>query len=231
MKTLLDVQAFTEDDLLAQFKILYEVLSENVGNLFERIDVLLANQSITYDWLWAIFKYNDIISGPDSYIELVALRALKCEHQIGENRHFLLNCKDIDTNGTAFGLVSTPYEIMPFEGIRQIKDLNCVPKAILPPDKCDDLLKEGSTWDSAKNRLVPGVFLQTLELYAGIFFITMNHETAIDEAIRSRLHVKIQVPELERDRRRILWQSSLVQNKAEKIFEDGLGVRCFEILD
>ncbi|TGO06817.1 hypothetical protein BTUL_0475g00010 [Botrytis tulipae] len=416
--TTLNAQTSTEDNGLAQFKMLYKVLFDNLGNVFKKIDVLLANQSITYDFLWAIFKRNDVIRTVDSCNEVVALRTLRCEHQTGLKPHFLLDCEYVDTNGTSFGLVSTSRHIMPFKGTRKIESLICVPIRLLPseiqkllittlldrgqrfadlvrrkfrhiaydglefgpseerstknrriiidPEAFDDhnceeapkvsvfpadsddtpkklshgdefmlckstvrgyslsskswellsslveqqmraddgfddfikqkgqgliillsgnpgvgktltseilaeehhaplyvvsagqlgydpsefeermklvlelaarwkailLLDEGdiflekrSTSDLARNRLV-SIFLQILEYYSGVLFITTNRGAVIDEAIRSRIHIQIQVPDLDRDTRRSLWQSFLEQNK----IEHALGVEDFEDL-
>ncbi|KAF7928403.1 hypothetical protein EAE99_005160 [Botrytis elliptica] len=132
--TTLNAQISTEDNGLAQFKMLYKVLFDNLGNVFKKIDVLLANELITYDLLWAIFKRNDVIRTVDSCNELVALRTLRCEHQTGQSPHFLLDCEYVDTNGTSFGLVSTSRQIMPFKGTRKTKSLICLPMRLLPSE-------------------------------------------------------------------------------------------------
>ncbi|TGO31679.1 hypothetical protein BHYA_0440g00020 [Botrytis hyacinthi] len=360
------------------------------------IDVLLANQSITYDLLWAIFRHNDIVSTVDSCDQVAALRALRCEYQTSSNPLFLLGCEYVDTNGNAFGLVSTSCRIMPFKGTRKIDSLSYIPirflpsemqkplmstlldrgqrfadlvrrksrhvtyddlefglseeentkdrklrkvtiqtpnislalpliafpsnmidlhnangykellsslveqqmraddrfddfikqkgqgliillsgnpgvgktltseilaeehhaplyvvsagqlgydpskfeermklvlelaarwKAILLLDEGDIFLEKRSTSDLARNRLA-SIFLQILEYYSGVLFITTNRGAVIDEAIRSRIHIQIQVPDLDRDTRRILWQSFLEQNK----IEHALRVEDFEEL-
>lgn len=114
--------------------MLYKVLFDNLGNVFKKIDVLLANESITYDLLWAIFKRNDVIRTVDSCNELVALRTLRCEHQTGQSPHFLLDCEYVDTNSTSFGLVSTSRQIMPFKGTRKTNSLICLPMRLLPSE-------------------------------------------------------------------------------------------------
>ncbi|KAM0145764.1 hypothetical protein ACHAQE_011093 [Botrytis cinerea] len=135
------------DNTLAQFKVLYNILSKNLGDTFNRIDAILANQSITYDWLWAIYRHNDIITTPDTYNELMAFRTLRCEYQTGDKPHFIIHCEYIDTDGTTFGLVSTTCRIMQFEGIRKIERLNCPPVRLLPSEMqmwvATKLLKRG----------------------------------------------------------------------------------------
>ncbi|KAL4780122.1 hypothetical protein BJX76DRAFT_361130 [Aspergillus varians] len=55
------------------------------------------------------------------------------------------------------------------------------------------------------NRLVT-VFLRKLEYYEGVLFLTTNRLMEFDEAVLSRIHLKIKYLELTKDARRKIWE-------------------------
>lgn len=56
----------------------------------------------------------------------------------------------------------------------------------------------------AHNRLVT-VFLRNLEYYEGILFLTTNRAPDFDDAVLSRIHLKIKYDDLTKDARRGIW--------------------------
>lgn len=54
------------------------------------------------------------------------------------------------------------------------------------------------------NRLVT-VFLRNLEYYDGILFLTTNRATDFDDAVLSRIHLKVKYDNLTKDARREIW--------------------------
>jgi hypothetical protein len=122
-----------EGDGLEHFRMLYKVLSEELGDTFKEINVLLANQSITYKSLWAIFRNEDIVTSVDGFGQAVALNVLDGTYVSGDEPGFVLSCNYIDTDGTGFGLVCAARRIPPFKGTRKISTLGCTPMRFLPP--------------------------------------------------------------------------------------------------
>lgn len=62
------------------------------------------------------------------------------------------------------------------------------------------------------------VFLRVLEYYAGILFLTTNRVGVIDEAFRSRIHVSLHYPALNREQTEAVFQLNLklIQNRFDK---------------
>ena len=82
-------------------------------------------------------------------------------------------------------------------------------------DEADVFLAKRSKDDLQRNALI-SVFLQTLEYYTGILFLTTNRTGLLDEAFRSRIHVALYYPPLGETETWNIWNSNLnriVQNK------------------
>ncbi|PGH05352.1 hypothetical protein AJ79_06821 [Helicocarpus griseus UAMH5409] len=81
---------------------------------------------------------------------------------------------------------------------------NCV----LLLDEADVYLAERTHTDLARNGIV-SVFLRTLEYYSGILFLTSNREGSIDEAFKSRIHVALRYPRIDRNGTIQIWDNIL----------------------
>ena len=90
------------------------------------------------------------------------------------------------------------------EALSRVLELAGRWKAILLLDECDIFLEQRSTQDFERNTVV-AMFLQKLEYYEGILFMTTNRPDNIDPAIRSRIHLTMQYPDLTSLARRKLW--------------------------
>jgi hypothetical protein len=74
-------------------------------------------------------------------------------------------------------------------------------------DEADVYLRQRS-FEHNRNSLV-SVFLRKLEYYPGIMFLTTNRLRDFDEAIKSRIHLKLKYDDLGLDTRKDLWMSFL----------------------
>ncbi|GAP84049.1 putative TOB3 [Rosellinia necatrix] len=81
-------------------------------------------------------------------------------------------------------------------------------KAVLLLDECDVFLEARSVHDLDRNRIV-SIFLRTLEYYEGLLFLTTNRVKNMDEAFNSRIHFRLQYPELDAGARRTVWAGFL----------------------
>ena len=81
--------------------------------------------------------------------------------------------------------------------------------------------------DITRNALV-SVFLRTLEYYTGILFLTTNRVGSFDEAFKSRIHMSLYYPELDKESTLKIWEMNLsrinrggrnIQFKKDKIIE------------
>lgn len=64
--------------------------------------------------------------------------------------------------------------------------------------------------------LTPTVFLRVLEYYSGILFLTTNKVGKFDEAFKSRIHISLYYPKLDRAATRKIWDVNLKRLKQFK---------------
>jgi SpoVK/Ycf46/Vps4 family AAA+-type ATPase len=77
-------------------------------------------------------------------------------------------------------------------------------RAVLLLDEADVFTERRTSSHDSHNRLVT-IFLRKLEYYEGILFMTTNRVTDFDEAILSRIHLKIKYEDLSQESRREIW--------------------------
>jgi SpoVK/Ycf46/Vps4 family AAA+-type ATPase len=87
--------------------------------------------------------------------------------------------------------------------------------AVLLLDEADVFMEQRSSHLGSHNRLV-SVFLRKLEYYDGVLFLTTNRVMEFDEAILSRIHLKIKYHDLTKDARRGIWTCFLSQAHTSK---------------
>ncbi|BDD62332.1 hypothetical protein MPDQ_005171 [Monascus purpureus] len=73
--------------------------------------------------------------------------------------------------------------------------------AIILIDEADVFMENRASYHSNHNRLVT-IFLRKLEYYEGLLFLTTNRVMEFDEAVLSRIHLKIKYADLTKDARR-----------------------------
>ncbi|KAM5479378.1 hypothetical protein MaudMau93_007895 [Microsporum audouinii] len=81
--------------------------------------------------------------------------------------------------------------------------------AILLFDEADVYLARRSPENIERSRLI-AAFLQTLEYFDGVIFLTTNQEQSFDPAILSRIHLIFTYEKLNRDARRKIWQFFII---------------------
>lgn len=85
--------------------------------------------------------------------------------------------------------------------------------AVLLIDECDTYLQTRSDHDSRRNRLVQ-TFLQKLEYYPSLLFLTTNRPGTLDPALQSRIHLTINYPALDPASRLTIWRNFLMRQAA-----------------
>ncbi|KAK4445210.1 ATP-dependent zinc metalloprotease YME1 [Podospora aff. communis PSN243] len=81
-------------------------------------------------------------------------------------------------------------------------------KAVLLLDEADVFMAKRSATDLARNAVV-SIFLRQLEYYRGILVLTTNRVEEIDEAFRSRVHLRVGYEELDAEARGRVWRGFL----------------------
>ena len=79
---------------------------------------------------------------------------------------------------------------------------------VLLLDEADVFLAQRTRTDLKRNAVV-SVFLRVLEYYKGILFLTTNRVGAFDEAFKSRIHLHLYYPILNKDQTMSIWQMNL----------------------
>ncbi|KAI1157218.1 hypothetical protein F4825DRAFT_468016 [Nemania diffusa] len=110
---------------------------------------------------------------------------------------FAITCGDLDF---------TPKEVE--ESLKDIFRLAHLWDCVLLLDEADVFLSRRELGDLKRNALV-SVFLRVLEYYSGILFLTTNRVGTLDEAFKSRIHVSLYYPPLDRTQTTAIFDVSI----------------------
>ncbi|KAH0558875.1 hypothetical protein GP486_004494 [Trichoglossum hirsutum] len=86
---------------------------------------------------------------------------------------------------------------------------------VLLLDEADVFLQKRDKADMKRNSLV-SVFLRVLEYYSGILFLTTNRVGTFDEAFKSRIHISLYYPALNKRSTLKVWKMNLERTKRGK---------------
>ena len=75
-------------------------------------------------------------------------------------------------------------------------------------DEADVFLAQRTRTDVKRNSLV-SVFLRVLEYFTGVLFLTTNRVGSIDEAFKSRIHIILYYPPLDRKQTMAIWEMNM----------------------
>ncbi len=100
-------------------------------------------------------------------------------------------------------------------------DLAAKWKAVLLIDECDLYLEKRSDSSPKRNKMVSR-FLQELEYYPSLLFLTTNRERKLDPGIYSRIHLTINYPALDTASRRAIWRTFLEREVNATVSESEL---------
>ena len=92
---------------------------------------------------------------------------------------------------------------------------------VLLLDEADVFLEARSKTDLKRNAIV-SVFLRVLEYYSGILFLTTNRVGAFDQAFRSRIHMSLYYPRIDKDATTSIWEMNI--DRAREIWGDKLSI-------
>ncbi|KAL5317440.1 hypothetical protein ACEPPN_014535 [Leptodophora sp. 'Broadleaf-Isolate-01'] len=85
-------------------------------------------------------------------------------------------------------------------------------RCVLLLDEADVFLAKREKGDIVRNSLV-SVFLRVLEYYSGVIILTTNRVGEFDEAFRSRIHISLYYPRLDRPSTRQIWERNIFRVK------------------
>ncbi|KAM7222208.1 hypothetical protein V8F06_002480 [Rhypophila decipiens] len=83
-------------------------------------------------------------------------------------------------------------------------------RCVLLLDEADVFLTKRETGNIVRNSLV-SVFLRVLEYYSGVIILTTNRVGEFDEAFRSRIHISLYYPKLDRESTTEIWEKNIAR--------------------
>jgi hypothetical protein len=102
--------------------------------------------------------------------------------------------------------------------------------AVLQFDECEIFLAQRG--EDLERSAIVGSFLRLLDYYQGILFLTTNRAEVLDHAVRSRVMLRLDYPDLDRAARAAVWRTMLeaarlrlVEGSAEELAETDINER------
>jgi hypothetical protein len=138
---------------------------------------------------------------------------------------FVITCGDL-------GL--TPHEVE--SSLSNVFRLAHLWDCVLLLDEADVFLSQRSKLDMKRNALV-SVFLRVLEYYNGLLFLTTNRVGTIDEAFKSRIHISLYYPPLDKTQTRDIFRLNIAKlreieaQRHEMTGEPALFIKEAQIID
>lgn len=138
---------------------------------------------------------------------------------------FVITCGDL-------GL--TPHEVE--SSLSNVFRLAHLWDCVLLLDEADVFLSQRSKLDMKRNALV-SVFLRVLEYYNGLLFLTTNRVGTIDEAFKSRIHMSLYYPPLDKTQTRDIFRLNISKlreieaQRHEMTGEPSLDIKESQIID
>jgi hypothetical protein len=93
------------------------------------------------------------------------------------------------------------------ENLNRVFDRVARWNAVLQFDECEIFLAQRG--DDLERSAIVGSFLRLLDYYQGILFLTTNRAEVLDHAVRSRVMLKLDYPDLDHAARTVIWQTML----------------------
>ncbi len=93
------------------------------------------------------------------------------------------------------------------ENLNRVFDRVARWNAVLQFDECEIFLSQRG--EDLERSAIVGSFLRLLDYYQGILFLTTNRADVLDHAVRSRVMLKLEYPDLDHAARTVIWRTML----------------------
>ncbi|VDB95411.1 unnamed protein product [Peniophora sp. CBMAI 1063] len=120
-----------------------QMIEEDLAKTLHDVSGLTAQQEITFDLLWTIFKPNSLICEYHDFTEqnrLLLVRQAEYKRGMDGSRYLQMTCDIIRNDGSLFGFAQELLMIGEFKGVRPIAELPTYPLKYHP--SADDLYAE-----------------------------------------------------------------------------------------
>lgn len=181
-------------------KVLVKYLDKDFSETKKTLHPMLANNTITFDLMWALFKPNTI-AYTNTYGDNDQPRGFKIEYATKES-HFLrgtwysIEGRYLEYDGKSFGMGTMSVQVHSFQGARRISSLDCFP---LQYHKEPDVLRKALIERGKKFVALEGVHYKFHKGMAytkrkqQILKININGRIMCDPAIHRRINPNYQI--------------------------------------
>lgn len=122
-----------DEDTKNHLELLHAILSKEILPHIEAMEDLTKNNVVSFDYLWTIFSPGmEVYTKIDGHDRIILLRDSRYGASM-DGEFFSLECRYIDCDGSRFGYAETSIEIISFDGVKKLVELDAIP-AHLHPD-------------------------------------------------------------------------------------------------
>lgn len=119
-----------DEVVIADINVAIQYIYEDHAGNFADLQSLTAEQSITFDLLWALFPANTLVFNHHQYTEqkcILKVQGFEIKQRENLSVYAEVMCDVIVDDGNTFGIAQQPLEIDAFKGTRKIYELPVFP--------------------------------------------------------------------------------------------------------
>jgi hypothetical protein len=119
-----------DEALIADINVAIQYIYEDHAGNFADLQSLTADQTITFDLLWALFPGNTLVFNHHQYTEqkrVLKAQSFEIKRRQDRSVYAEIMCDIIVNDGNTFGIAQEPIEIDMFRGTRKIYELPVFP--------------------------------------------------------------------------------------------------------
>ncbi|EMT64216.1 hypothetical protein FOC4_g10010707 [Fusarium odoratissimum] len=137
----------------SHYKLLADIIHAEIKPRIEQASDLLNNGVISFDYVWTLFEPDiEIYTTVEGRDRLFRLSSSNYSKTPDGTVAYVLCARFIDTDGNTFGYTETTLNILPFENVKPILELEVIPARLCPhlDEVKDRLVQRGRVFESLK---------------------------------------------------------------------------------
>ncbi|EWZ43819.1 hypothetical protein BFJ63_vAg14115 [Fusarium oxysporum f. sp. narcissi] len=137
----------------SHYKLLADIIRAEIKPRIEQASDLLNNGVISFDYVWTLFEPDiEVYTTVEGRDRLFRLSSSNYSKAPDGTVAYVLCARFIDTDGDIFGYTETTLNILPFENVKPILELEVIPARLCPhlDEVKDRLVQRGRVFESLK---------------------------------------------------------------------------------
>ncbi|KAF5255739.1 hypothetical protein FOXYS1_13827 [Fusarium oxysporum] len=137
----------------SHYKLLADIIHAEIKPRIEQASDLLNNGVISFDYVWTLFEPDiEVYTTVEGRDRLFRLSSSNYSKAPDGTVAYVLCVRFIDTDGDIFGYTETTLNILPFENVKPILELEVIPARLCPhlDEVKDRLVQRGRVFESLK---------------------------------------------------------------------------------